>query len=861
MKFRLLLLLLPLATALSAREVSVMRNGSLPPLPGQTTNPGVAGAFAGVHGGAILVAGGSDFAEGGPWEGGTKIFRDFIYVISQDRDGALSAEITSARFPGGGIAHGQAVSLGDGVFCFGGQRGDGPNRNVYRLSYSGGEVRSDIVSSLPGGFVPVAVAASGNTVYLHGVEAGLNAMFSYHVPSDLWTRLDGCPAGTRSEGVVFARQHNGEQEAFYLMGGRHTDQGEARIYGEVWQYTPGDGRWTRKGDILPGGCPGAVMAAAAVPYGSGHIIIIGGDDGEEFSRRYDLEYRISSTGNPREADSLRSELEAAFKSHGGFSRNILAYHTITDTWVKIGEGDFPLPVATAALLYNGNIVVPSGESKPAVRTPDILVVRIGEKAGFGWVNYTVVVVYLLLMLGVGFYFMRRENSTEQFFKGGSRIPWWAAGISIFATALSAITFLSIPAKAYGSDWTMIIFNMAIILVVPLVICFYLPYFRNLKVASAYEYLEMRFSKGIRLLAASFFTVFMFARIAIVLFLPSLALNAVTGLDIYLCIILMGVVTVVYCTMGGIEAVVWGDVIQGIILVGGALLCLVYMVTAVDGGVREFIAIALDDAKLRTFDFSFDLTRPVFWVAIVGGLANQLLTYTSDQSVIQRYMTTKDTAGARKGIWLNGWLSIPVALIFFGIGTGLYVFFKTRPELLNLGMQNTDSIFPHFMMVRLPVGVAGLLIAAVFAAAMSTLSSNINSISTILTVDFLGQLKRQPSDKAKMVFARLSGIVIGGLGILTALLLATYDIASLWDQFNFFLGLLTSGIGGLFMMGIFIKRIDWRGALAGFVGSIAILLIFNGYSQVSFLLYGFIGLVSCCGIGYLASFILPRRDKG
>lgn len=166
-----------------------------------------------------------------------------------------------------------------------------------------------------------------------------------------------------------------------------------------------------------------------------------------------------------------------------------------------------------------------------------------------------------------------------------------------------------------------------------------------------------------------------------------------------------------------------------------------------------------------------------------------------------------------------------------------------------------------MMVRLPVGVAGLLIAAVFAAAMSTLSSNINSISTILTVDFLGQLKRQPSDKAKMVFARLSGIVIGGLGILTALLLATYDIASLWDQFNFFLGLLTSGIGGLFMMGIFFKRIDWRGALAGFAGSIVILLIFNGYSQVSFLLYGFIGLVSCCGIGYLASFILPRRDVG
>lgn len=226
-------------------------------------------------------------------------------------------------------------------------------------------------------------------------------------------------------------------------------------------------------------------------------------------------------------------------------------------------------------------------------------------------------------------------------------------------------------------------------------------------------------------------------------------------------------------------------------------------------------------------------------------------------MIQRYITVKDTAGTKKGLWLNGFLSIPIAVIFFMIGTALYVFFKQQPELLSVGMSNTDSIFPHFIMCRLPVGIAGLLIAAIFSAAMSTLSANINSTATVLTEDFYRRFRKGATDKQAMGFARLSGIVVGGLGLLMAILLATFDIASLWDQFNFFLGLLTSGLGGLFMMGIFTERIGTRSAFAGFVGSIVILLIVNSYSNVSFLLYGFIGLASCFLIGYLSSFVFGR----
>lgn len=154
---------------------------------------------------------------------------------------------------------------------------------------------------------------------------------------------------------------------------------------------------------------------------------------------------------------------------------------------------------------------------------------IHEPVEFGWGNYSVIIAYLLVMMGIGVYFVRKNNTTDQFFKGGAKIPWWAAGISIFATALSAITFISIPAKAYGADWGMFMFNMTILMIVPIVIHYYLPFFRKLNVASAYQYLEQRFSSSVRYLASVFFCFFMFARIAIVLFLPSLALNAVTEL--------------------------------------------------------------------------------------------------------------------------------------------------------------------------------------------------------------------------------------------------------------------------------------------------------------------------------------------
>lgn len=253
-----------------------------------------------------------------------------------------------------------------------------------------------------------------------------------------------------------------------------------------------------------------------------------------------------------------------------------------------------------------------------------------------------------------------------------------------------------------------------------VIKYYLPFFRRLNVTSAYEYLERRFNASTRLLASALFIVFMVARMALVLYLPSLALTAVTGIDLYIYIVLMALVTILYCTMGGVEAVVWGDVVQGIILVGGAFLAFFYLAFSTEGGFGGFVDIALDADKFKMFDWSFDYRSATFWVIILGGMANNLISYTSDQTVIQRYLTTKDERSARHSIMMNGVMSVFISIVFFAIGTGLYTFFKTHPAALDYTMGKADTIFPFFMMSQLPQGVAGLLIAAIFAATMSTI---------------------------------------------------------------------------------------------------------------------------------------------
>ena len=583
----------------------------------------------------------------------------------------------------------------------------------------------------------------------------------------------------------------------------------------------------------------AIVGSTCATSGYSHVLFFGGVDHDIF---------LSAISGQQDSLYLRHQPEWY-----RFRKDVLTYHTITDSWGLL-PGDELLARAGACLTpevggkgwsYSG------GELMPGVRSADVTHVEVTNDKRFGWLNWTVLAIYLIAMLLMGFYFMRKEKGADDFFKGGGRIPWWAAGISIYATMLSAITYMTIPAKAYTTDWTYYPMLWMILLISFPVIKYYLPYFRKLNVTSAYEILEQRFNLFTRLLASTLFCIFMIVRMAIVLYLPSLALTAVTGIDIYLCIVLMGLVTIIYCTMGGVEAVIWGDVVQGLILVFGALFAVVYLAVNTEGGVMGCIDIALENDKLRLFDWNNSWSQACWWVIIIGGLANNLISYTSDQTVIQRYLTTPDEKSAGRGILVNGVMSVFVSVAFYMIGTGLYTFYKTHPTELDVTMGQSDAIFPFFMMSQMPAGIAGALIAAIFAATMSTISSNINSVATAFSIDFWKRFRRT-TDSQLVVVARWASVVSGMIGLLLALLMATWDIQSFLDFFNEALGLLTSGLGGLFFIAVFMKRVKGYAALIGFVVGEAVVFWMSECTDANFFLFGATGMVVSIVVAWLLS---------
>lgn len=814
-------------------------------------NEGLAGVFAGVHNNMLLIAGGTAFPEGKPWEGGKKHFSDAVLVYERTAD-SVKLLNASSKLPVA-LGEGASVSLPQGLLCIGGQSPAGLSNQVFLLGSDGTSVDISEFPALPVAVKSPAAAAIENIVYVVGGESedgAINQFLALDItnPERGWQKIPDFPLPV--SGAAAVAQMDGEEVSLHVFGGRAklADAVTTTFYPHVYRFRPSQGKWEQKKDMEN---PLAVASAASI--GASHIVLAGGDSGKTFNQ---VEQAILSLQNGNE--NARQRRDSLWKNHSEFTSKIKVYCTVTDEWFEAGTWQ-GTPVAVApAIVWNGAVVIPGGEIKPATRTPDLHEIQFSVKPVFGWLNYIVLALYFAGMLLLGFYFMRRENSTDDFFKAGGRIPWWAAGISIFATTLSAITFIAIPAKSYAADWRMFIFNMAIIMVAPIVIRYFLPFFRRFNFDTAYQYLEARFNRAVRWLASALFVFFMVSRIAVVLFLPSLALNAVTGFSIYWAIIIMGVVTIIYCTSGGMEAVVWGDVIQGFILLGGAFTALAFMLTGVEGGLSGFFDITGQNQKFHTFDFRFDFSQPVFWVVLIGGLANTLITYTSDQSVVQRYMTTKNEKATGQSIWLNGILAIPVTIIFFLLGTGLYAYYTSNPEHMSVLNPNIDSVFPQFIVSQMPAGVAGLLIAAIFAAAMSTLSSNINSVSAVITTDFYKVLTAKSNHKRSMTVARWSGIIVGLLGITMALMLATWNIASLWDQFNTFLGLLTAGLGALFVMGIFFPRISGKAALIGVLAGIAILVFVKDNTSLSFLLYGFVGLVASVLLALVFSLIFPNR---
>lgn len=828
-----------LLVAISARAhpqvTEILNWRDLAPLP---DSRGVAGAFGGVSNGALIVAGGTNFPDAPPWANGKKAYYDTVYVLEKP-EGSWESGFRLPR----PLAYGVAITTEKGLVCIGGSDAERHYRDVFVLEWVGGGIRKTALPPLPGLCANACGAKVGNVIYVAGGIESPSATsatknfwsldFSESRPS--WKVLEPWPGPERMLAVAAA-----QDDSFFLISGvRLVSGGDGKPKREylrdAYRYSPGK-RWTRIAD-LPHSVAGAPSPAAAM--GPSHILIFGGEDGS----KVDFE--------PRD-------------NHPGFSSDLLGYHTITNTWTVLGA--IPAPRVTTALAsWAEGFVVPSGEVRPGVRSPKVLLAgAIRQRTGFGWLNYTALALYLAAMVAMGFHFVGRQKSTNQFFRAGQRVPWWAAGMSIFATLLSSITYMAIPAKAYATNWAYIMNHVTIVLLAPVAIYGYLPFFRQLDVTSAYEYLEKRFNLAARLFASASFILFQIGRMTIVLYLPAIALATVSSMDVYTCILIMGGLCIVYAVLGGIEAVIWTDVVQAVVLLGGIAISLVLILTHCEGGVAGFMQAARSNGKFfEDVVWGWDATQATVLVVLIGGFFTNMVPYTASQDVVQRYVTTKNQKLAARAIWTNAAISFSSAFLFFGMGTALFVFYKTYPQHLDPSI-STDAIFPLFIVREMPAGLAGLVVAGIFAAAQSTLASSLNSVATAWVTDFHRRFRPQSSDRANLRLARWLTVILGIMATAAACVIASVKVASLWDMFLQIMGLTGSALAGLFALGIFTRRANGRGAIVGALASVITLYVAQQHGHFHLFLYGAIGVLTCVGVGYGASLVIrgfPRPLDG
>lgn len=583
---------------------------------------------------------------------------------------------------------------------------------------------------------------------------------------------------------------------------------------KLWRWNVDSG-WHERGEV-----PGRVLPGSGHPLGQADVIYLVGDG-----------------------------------AHASTPARVMTFQTITSAWATL-PGAAPAGVIAVGGWHDG--LFWARQDANAARV-DISYASVqSSKVLLRWLDWIVIVVYLLGMIGIGLYFYMHEkrNSTANFFVGGRSIPFWAAGISLYATNTSSISFIAIPAKAFETNWQYLTNNLIAVVGLMFVAIWVVPLLRRLDLMSVFSYLETRFHPAIRMLASALCIVMQIgSRMSVILFLPALAIATITGIDVTWSVLIMGGLTILYTTLGGMKAVIWTDFVQVFVMFGGALFAIGFIVTNIHGGVPAFFHTAMADHKMHLLDFSFDLTKATVWGFIFLVLFDVVLTFPKDQVLMQRILSTRSDKEAGRSVWTFAAMMIPGGFVFYLIGTALFVYYKAHPERMNPTLP-IDATFPLFIAAELPMGVTGLIVAGIFAAAMSTLSSIINSVSTLASVDFYEKLARNPTPTRSVLFAEVAGVVVGLVAIGLALLLSRLDIHSLFDVSIELAGLLGGGFAGAYTLGMFTRRANAAGVAIGIGSSIVLTLVVWWFKLVHPYFYLGISIFLCIVIGYVASLFFP-----
>ena len=476
--------------------------------------------------------------------------------------------------------------------------------------------------------------------------------------------------------------------------------------------------------------------------------------------------------------------------------------------------------------------------------------------GFTMIDLAIVIIYLAAVLFAGMYFSKKSMTGKEYFKGDGTIPWWVTSVSIFATLLSPISFLSIAGNSYNGTWVLWFAQLGIFIAVPLTIRLFLPVYSKLKIDTAYHYLELRYkSKGLRVLGALLFIIYQIGRMSIIMYLPSVVLAPLVGININILIIIMGIIAIVYSYGGGLKSVLWTDFIQGLVLIAGVVFTLIYLVFSIDGGIGTIFTTLQNGKFLAPNEVIFDpnILKSSVFIILFGAGINTFSSYISSQDVVQRFTTTTDIKELRKMTFGNGFLSIGTTTVIYLIGTALFVFYHQNPHLLQTVHQ--DQIFASFIVYQLPIGISGILIAAIYAASQSTLSTGLNSVATSWVLDIQDSFNREISEEKQTRIAKLVSLGVGIIAIIVSMILANGEIKSAYEWFNSFMGLVLGVLAGIFVLGVITKKATSIGAYAGFFTS-AIIVINLKYNhpEVTSWSYAIISIGISCIIGYIISLI-------
>jgi SSS family transporter len=474
--------------------------------------------------------------------------------------------------------------------------------------------------------------------------------------------------------------------------------------------------------------------------------------------------------------------------------------------------------------------------------------------------WLIVGAYLAAVSTIGSLFYRKGASASDFFLGGRTMKALPVAISLVAADMSAITYMGTPAWSFSNNLELFWVTVSYLLAAPVVMYVFLPFYMKLRLYTGYEYLERRFDLKTRLVTSGLFLLMRASHVAIAIYAPSIVLSILTGLPLYMSVLVMGVFTTVYTTLGGMKAVIWTDVMQFTILVSGMLAVSWLALSRVPGGIETVYHVASAAGRTHFWNFSFDPRElTAFWPAVLGGGTMVLATLGTDQAYLQRYFSTKSLREGRRAVLTDALVILPVAFLLYLLGDVLYVFYRFNPSHLE-GLPSPDAILPFFVLRELGGVFSGLVVASIFASSMAVMSAGINALTTATTVDFYQRWLRPQCEESHYVRVGRLGTVAWGTACTLGALFAN-RLGPLINAFNKVNALLGGPMLGIFLLGMLTKRAKGTPAVIAAGAALTVVGWLNWATDISFFYHALVGFLITFWLGLLLSMWSSPAENG